>query len=189
MSGQVAEEVCGSERRVAEPPPRETGHSRWWATCARAAAAALLCAAAVSGAQAQSADILPRTGALTMAGDCSLTLDGALYSRCECRMMITAAGGQHVLSGLNVGCDGRAGQAGALSGLVGSASRSIRVLYDHGPTTGGGSGMWLTSEAAELDNVLADESWLLLTLRLAGPTHFENSFGKACVDGTTGARC
>lgn len=140
-------------------------------------------------ASAQQSDILPATGALAMAGNCALTIDGTAYRACECRMMVTAASGQYLMSGLNVGCDGQAAAAGALSSQIGNPGRTIQVLYDHGPTTAGGSGMWLTSSSASIDNVLVDETWLLLTLRLSGPTYFENGRGKACVNGATGARC
>lgn len=153
------------------------------------AVAWLVALGAAVPATAQQSDILPATGALALAGNCSLTIDGTVYRACECRMMVSAAGGQYLMSGLNVGCDGQAAAAGALSGQIGDPGRTIQVLYEHGPTTADGSGMWLTSSAATIDNVIADETWLLLTLRLTGPTQFENSFGKACVNGATGARC
>lgn len=149
--------------------------------------------AAAGPALAQQSDILPATGALALAGNCDLTLDGAVYAHCECRMLVSAAGGQFLLSGLNVGCEGQAAAAGALSSQIGATGRTVQVLYEQGPTTAGGSGMWLTSSSASVGNVVADvedgENWLLMTIRLLGPTHFENDRGKACVNGATGARC
>ena len=154
------------------------------------AAAAVLAGLALPSmpARAQSG-VLPETGASALVGACNLTLDGAAYRGCECRMMISAAGGSHVLSGLNVACQGQAGLAGGLSGLVGQPGRTLQVLYEQGPTTAMGAGTWIATSAAVVDNVLADEDWLLVTLRLAGPTRFESSRGRACVDGATGARC
>lgn len=152
-------------------------------------ALALLSLAVTSPAAAQDPGVLPETGALALVGNCALTLDGTVYRGCECRMLVSAAAGEYLMSGLNVGCQGQAAQAAALSGQLGQPGRSIQVLYEHGPTTAQGSGMWLTTSAASIDNVVADEDWLLLTLRLTGQTRFENSRGRACVDGATGALC
>lgn len=164
----------------------------WSLRLAGAMVAAVILAAS-GPALAQQSDILPATGALALAGDCDLTLDGAIYSHCECRMLVSAVGGQFLLSGLNVGCEGQAAAAGALSSQIGATGRTVQVLYEQGPTTAGGSGMWLTSSSASVGNVVADvedgENWLLLTIRLLGPTRFENDRGKACVNGATGARC
>ncbi|MGF1625396.1 MAG: hypothetical protein ACFCVH_10970 [Alphaproteobacteria bacterium] len=152
--------------------------------------ALLAAAAAAAGpAAAQDSAVLPQTGALALIGGCALTLDGEVYRGCECRLMVSAAGAQYLMSGLNVACQGQAGQAGLLSSQVGQPGRTIQVLYDLGPTTAHGAGMWLTSSTASIENVVADDDWLLMTLRLAGPTGFENSRGRACVDGATGARC
>jgi hypothetical protein len=65
----------------------------------------------------------------------------------------------------------------------------VQVLYEQGPTTADGSGTWISTSAASIDNVITDEDWLLVTLRLAGPTQFENGRGRACVDGATGGLC
>jgi hypothetical protein len=148
-----------------------------------------LLAAATAPAGAQQVGVLPDTGSAALIGNCALTLDGAAYQGCECRMVVSASGGQYTLSGLNVGCQGQAALAGALSGQIGQTGRSLQVLYDQGPTTANGAGTWLSTRSASLDNVIADEDWLLMTLRLAGPTQFENTRGRACVDGATGAPC
>lgn len=151
-----------------------------------AALAALLLAAAPAAAQS---GVLPDTGASALVGRCDLTVDGTPYRGCDCRMMISAAGGGYALSGLNVGCQGQAGLAAGLSGLMGQPGRTLQVLYEHGPTTAMGAGTWISTSTAVIENVIADENWLLMTLRLAGPTQIENSRGRACVDGSTGARC
>lgn len=147
---------------------------------------ALALSATPAGAQS---GVLPETGATALIGACDLTLDGTPYRSCDCRMMISASAGSYLLSGLNIGCQGQAGLAGALSGLVGQPGRTLQVLYEQGPTTAMGAGTWISTRAAVVDNVLADEDWLLVTLRLAGPTRFESALGQACVDGATGARC
>jgi hypothetical protein len=100
-------------------------------------------------------------------------------------MAITAGAGGYALSALKVACDGRAAQSQALAGLIGAPGRAIQVQYDYA----GGSSMWVATSAAILDGVEVDQDWLMLTLRLAGPTRFENTQGRACVDGSSGARC
>lgn len=177
------------------------GHSRdstWMRRSSRArgggriarvlALAALLLsgAAAVTGAAAQGAGVLPQPGSpLQVSGDCALTLSGTPYSRCECQMYVSALASRYDLSLLKVACSGRGGQASALSSLVGAPGQTIELQYDYA----GGSGMWVTTNAAILDNVAAVDGWLYLTFSLNGPTRFENTQGKACVDGATGARC
>jgi hypothetical protein len=147
--------------------------------------AVALLPAQTSVAVAQSAGILPQTGALPLAGTCSVTVDGTPFSRCDCRLAITADAGRYVLSQLKVSCNADAGQTAAVSGLAGASGRAVQVQFDYA----GGSGMWLSTTAATLAGVGTHEGVLQLTVGLDGPTRFESSHGRACVDGATGALC
>ncbi|MEZ5666398.1 MAG: hypothetical protein R3F55_02995 [Alphaproteobacteria bacterium] len=165
---------------------REGGLVRAVAT---AGAVAIVAIVGLGGDGARADEILPRAGALALGGDCALTLDGTLYSDCQCNLAINVIDGQTLVNGPNVACRGQGGRAGGLSGLVGVPGRSIQILYDVGPTSASGNGMWVTTSSAVVENVATNEGWLLLTMRLAGPTNFENSRGRGCIDGATASRC
>ncbi len=166
---------------------KHPNNSRGWRLAALGAVAAL-CMGGTTGPATAQGGVVPSNGQLMLADTCDVTFGGRLLEECDCLLMVIGQGGTYVLSSVNLGCEGYAGMAGQFQGELGSTS-GLQLAYERNYAQVQSSRMQVSASQAQLAAVASEAGWLLLRLELLGPTIFENSLGRICIDGGSGSQC